>query len=359
MKFSEKVTEFTYNEILPNVVDLVNNSNILTSRVTSNPKNWKGKTISQPVRVANSTTGTAFDGLDEFDTSMTNNVRSLTWYVKGYVQPIVMSSVEKAVNGAGNKKAVDLLAAQIDEAKDSVIDSLGDQFYGYGVGKNLEGLGLITDNGTATSSYGGVSRANLPLINGDTTAAAGGTLTLDLVSAEFDNVSAAGISKDAPTIAYTTKAVWSMFEKLMNSKLTASYNPVSISGYNRVTGKTPVGVSVPASSLKGAFGADSITYRGKNVVADDKCPSGVFHWINENYLDFYRLIDPDLKQISSKIEVTENPNKEDQKPSFLQMRDFLSPVNQLGEVAALVVLGNLIHRNPRRNGKLTGITNIA
>ena len=89
-------------EILPNVVDLVNNSNILTSRVTSNPKNWKGKTISQPVRVANSTTGTAFDGLDEFDTSMTNNVRSLTWYVKGYVQPIVMSSVEKAINGAGN-----------------------------------------------------------------------------------------------------------------------------------------------------------------------------------------------------------------------------------------------------------------
>ena len=111
--------------------------------------------------------------------------------------------------------------------------------------------------------------------------------------------------------------------------------------------------------MKGAFGADSITYRGKNVVADDKCPSGVFHWINENYLDFYRLIDPDLKQISSKIEVTENPNKEDQKPSFLQMRDFLSPVNQLGEVAALVVLGNLIHRNPRRNGKLTGITKIA
>lgn len=359
MKFSERVTELTYNEILPNIVDLVNNSNILTSRVMSKPQNWKGKTISQPVRIANSTTGSSFDGLDEFDTSTTNNVRSLTWYVKGYVQPIVMSSVENAINGAGDKKAISLLATQLDETKDSVIDALGDQLYGYGVGKDIEGLGLITDNGTATSSYGGVSRASLPLINGDTTAAAGGTLSLDLVSAEFDNVSAAGISKDAPTIAYTTKAVWSLFEKLMNSKLTASYNPVSINGYNRVTGKTPVGVSVPASSLKGAFGADSISYRGKNVVADDKCPSGVFHWMNEHYLDFYRLIDPDLKQISSKIEVTENPNRENQQPSFLQMRDFLSPVNQLGKVAALVVLGNLIHRNPRRNGKITGITKIA
>ena len=39
--FSERVTAITYNDIMPTIVDAVNNSNILTARVMSNVKNWK------------------------------------------------------------------------------------------------------------------------------------------------------------------------------------------------------------------------------------------------------------------------------------------------------------------------------
>ena len=359
MVFSERVTNITYNEILPSIVDFVNNSNIFTARVTSSPKNWKGVTIDQPIRIANSQTGGSFDGLDQFDTSATNNTRHLSWYVKAYEQSVVVPGIEKAINGTSDKQVLSLVADRLDEAKNSMTDSIGDLLYGYGTGKDIEGLGLIVDDGTATSSYGGLSRADVPAVNADVTPASGGTLTLDLVSAEFDAVSAAGSGQEAPTIALTTKAVWSLFEKLLGAKLQANYDATSIKGYNRVSGKTPVGTSVPAEALKGALGVDAISYRGKPVVADDKAPTGTFFWLNEHYMEFRRLLSPDLESVSSKNQVTEGINSDIQQPSFLQLREFLKPVNQFGEIGALIVMGNLIHRNPRRNGKITGITSIS
>lgn len=359
MVFTDRVKEITYNDILPSIVDFVNNSNIFTARVTSQPKNWKGVIVSQPITIANSTTGGSFDGLDTFDTSATNNTRSLTWYVKAYEQSVVVPGIEKAVNGNSEKQVLSLVATRMDEAKNSLADSFGDLLYGYGIGKDIEGLGLIVDNGTATSSYSGINRADLPAVNADVTAASGGNLTLDLVSAEFDNVSAAGSGQEAPTIALTTKAIWSMFEKILNSKLSVSYQATTVTGYNRVSGKTPVGTSVPATALKGALGVDAISYRGKPVVADDKAPAGTFFWLNENYIEFRRLLSPDLKSVGSRNEVTEGVYKDIEMPSFLQLRDFMSPVNQFGEIGALIVLGNLICRSPRRQGKITGITAIA
>lgn len=356
MVFTDRVKEITYNDILPSIVDFVNNSNIFTARVTSNPKNWKGVTESQPITIANSTTGGSFDGLDQFDTSATNNTRSLTWYVKAYEQSVVVPGIEKAVNGNTEKQVLSLVATRMDEAKNSMTDSIGDLLYSYGTGKDIEGLGLIVDNGTATSAYGGINRADLPSVNADVTPASGGNMSLDLISAEFDNVSAAGSGQEAPTIGLTTKAIWSLFEKALNSKLQVQYSATSINGYNRVSGKTPVGTSVPATALKGALGVDSISYRGKPVVADDKNPAGIFHWLNENYIEFRRLLSSDLQSVSSRNEVTEGVNSDIEQPSFLQLRDFMSPVNQFGEIGALIVLGNLICRQPRRQGKITGIT---
>lgn len=358
MVFTDRVKDITYNDILPSIVDFVNNSNIFTARVTSNVKNWKGVTEQQPITIANSATGGSFDGLDEFDTSATNNTRVLTWYVKAYEQSVVVPGIEKAVNGNSEKQVLSLVATRMDEAKNSLSDSLGDLLYGYGTGKDIEGLGLIIDDGTATSSYGGINRADLPSVNADVTPASGGNFTLDLVSAEFDNVSAAGSGQEAPTMGLTSKSIWSMFEKVLNGKLQAQYSATTITGYNRVSGKTPVGTSVPATALKGALGVDAISYRGKPVVADDKSPDGRFAWLNENYIEFRRLLSSDLESVSSTNQVTEGVYKDIQMPSFMQLKDFMSPTNQFGEIGALIVMGNLICRQPRRQGVITGITQL-
>ena len=199
----------------------------------------------------------------------------------------------------------------------------------------------------------------MPSVNCDVTPASGGTFSLDLASAEFDNVSAAGSGQESPTIALTTKAIWSMFEKILNGKLQANYDATAINGYNRVSGKTPIGTSVPAESLKGALGVDAISYRGKPVVADDKATTGRFYWLNERYIEFRRLLSDELESVSSKQQVTDGVYKDIEMPSFMQLRDFMSPVNQFGKIGALIVMGNLICRQPRRNGVVTNITSIA
>lgn len=353
--FSERVTAITYNEIMPTIVDAVNNSNILTARVMSNTKNWKGVNIKQPIRVANSTTGGSFDGLDQFDTTTTNNTRSLTWYVKAYEQSVVVPGIEKAVNGNSDKQVISLVTDRLDEAKISLTQAIGTLLYGMGNGKDIEGLGLIVDDGTATSTYGGLARTvagNAASVS----AAAGNTLTLAQVGAKYTAISAAGAEQEAPTIGLTTPAVWDSFEALLGDKIRANYETTSIAGYNKVSGKTPNGVMVPAAELKGAAGFNAISYRGRPVVADDKCTSGTFFWLNERYLEFRRLLSSDLKSVDSNPKSTEGPDADIKQPSFLQLKDFMSPVNQFGEIGALIVMGNYICRAPRRQGKITGIT---
>jgi hypothetical protein len=360
MVFTDRVADITYQDILPSIVDFVNNSNVFTAKMLTNTKNWKGITENQPITIANSATGGSFDGMDVWPTAATNNTRQLTWYVKAYEQSVVVPGIEKAVNGNSEKQVLSLVASRLDEGKNSMADAIGTLFYSVGSGKDFDGLGLIVDNGTLTSSYGGITRASLPSVNADVTTVTGGVITLDYLSSEFDNVSAASSAQESPTLGLTTKAVFSFIESLLSPTVNAMYTATSVSGYNRVSGGTPTGVSVKPGDpiLKGAAGFNAITYRGFPVVADDKAPTGTFFWLNEQYLEFRRLLSPDLKSVSSNDQVTEGVYQDVEFPSFLQLRDWMSPVNQFGEIGALVLMGNLICRQPRRMGKLVGITGV-
>jgi hypothetical protein len=168
--FTERVANITYQEILPSVVDQINNSNILMAKLLSKPGTWRGVTENQPISVANSTTGGSFSGMDTFPTAATNNTRLMTWYVSAYEQSVVVPGIEKAINGNNEKQVLRLLATRMDEAKISAASSIGQIFYGFGSGKDFDGLGLIVDNGANSASYAGIVRATSPFINGDITA---------------------------------------------------------------------------------------------------------------------------------------------------------------------------------------------
>jgi hypothetical protein len=355
--FTDRVADITYQEILPSVVDQINNSNILMAKVLSKPGNWRGVTENQPISVANSTTGGSFSGMDTFPTAATNNTRLLTWYVAAYEQSVVVPGIEKAVNGNNEKQVLRLLATRMDEAKISAAQSIGSIFYGFGSGKDFDGLGLIVDNGTNTSTYAGITRSGNSYINGDVTSVTGGAISLDYLSSEFDNVSAAGSQSESPTLGLTTKAAWTFVEGLMQPMISGRYETIGIRGYDRVDGGTPPGgVMSPTEKLTGFGGFNALVYRGRPLVADDNATSGTYYWINENYLEFKRLQDSSLNQIGSTVEVTEGFYKNVPMPSAFQFRELMSPVNQYGEVGLLILMGNLIHKQPRRNGKLIAIT---
>jgi hypothetical protein len=356
--FNDRLTDITYQYILPILVDGVSNSNVFTSRMLSNTEDWEGVTYNVPVQTAFSPTGGAFNGMDTFSTAATNNTRQMAFYITGFDQSVVIPGIEAAVNSNTESQVIKLMTAKVDEALISAADDIGNQFYGFGLGKNFDGLGNIVDSGTNAPSYGGLLRANYPFLVADVTSVSNNTITLDYLGSEFDNSSAASSTSESPTMGLTTKSIWSFIEGLLMPMISSRYEALAVRGYDRVDGKTPMGSSVPQGDtrLSGSAGFNSINFRARPIVADDKATAQTFFWINEKYLAFHTQKSADLREISSTVESMEGFYEDVPFPSAFQFREMMSSINQLGKVGVMILLGNLIDKQPRRNGKLIAIT---
>lgn len=356
--FNDRLTDITYQYILPVLVDGVSNSNVWTARLLSNYQDWEGITYNVPVQTAFSSTGGSFNGMDTFSTAATNNTRQMTFYITGDYQSIVIPGIEQAVNGNSESQVIKLMTAKADEAKISAADSIGNQSYGYGLGKDFDGLGNAIDSGSIVPSYGGLLRSQYTFLVSDVTAVSNGVITLDYLGSEFDNASAASSTSESPTMGLTPKNIWTFLEGILTPTVQARYEATGVRGYNRVDGKTPMGTSVPEGSteLSGSGGFISITFRGRPIVADDKATSQTFYWVNEKYIAFHVQRYSELSDIGSTVEQMEGFYEDVPFPSAFQFRDMMSSINQLGQVGVLILLGNLIDKQPRRSAKLTGIT---
>lgn len=356
--FNNRLTDITYQYILPVLVDGVSNSNVWSSRLLSNYEDWEGVTYNVPVQTAFSTTGGSFNGMDTFSTAATNNTRQMTFYITGDYQSIVIPGIEAAVNGNEESQVIKLMTAKSDEAKISAADSIGNQGYGYGLGKAFDGLGNAIDSGSIAPSYGGLLRSQYPFLVSDVTSVLNNTITLDYLGSEFDNASAASSTSESPTLGLMQKNIWTFLEGLLMPTVQARYEGLAVRGYNRVDGKTPMGMSVPEgdTSLSASGGFISITFRGRPMVADDKATAQTFFWVNERYINFHVQRYGELKDIGSTVESMEGFYEDVPFPSAFQFRDMMSSINQLGQVGVVILLGNLIDKQPRRSAKLTGIT---
>ncbi len=150
-------------------------------RVVSRPERWNGRSYSSPIFTNNSQLGQSFKGTETFDTSIDYNTAQMTWFPTGYAQPVGISIVERSIN-ATPSGVVDLYKSSYQYAQNSMITALGQIFYGFGNGNDFDGLGVIVDDGTSTSSYAGLTRSAYPSINGYVTAASAGVLDLDLMA---------------------------------------------------------------------------------------------------------------------------------------------------------------------------------
>ena len=358
MSFLQRVTDYTYQHILPTLVDNVNGSNILFARTLAKPSDWLGPTMWQNITTANSATGGSYAGMDVFPTAATNNTTKLVYHPAAFEQSVVIPGLDKAINSGKGKQAISMVTVKMDEAHISASNSLGTQVYGFGLGKDIDGLGNIVDNGTNSTTYGDLLRSTNPAINADVTTVLNGVITLDYLSSEFDNVSATGDRRQSPTIGLMPTNIWTFIEGLMQPFISAKYESTQAMGYDRVDGGIPIGTSVrPGDNRLGAIGGfNSITYRDRPLVADDKATPQTYFWLNEYFSEFGRLLQDGLQNISSTVKVTESTYKDHPMPSAFQWRDFMKSINQNGEIGLLLLAGNFFHRQPRRQGKLITIT---
>lgn len=351
---NDRVNYLTLQDYNASVVDTINKSSEIMKRVVSRPERWNGRSFSWPATTNNSQLGTSFKGTETFDTSIDYNAAQATIYPTGYAQPVGVSVVERSIN-ATPSGVISLYKASYQYAQNSMITALGQIFYGFGNGNDFDGLGVIVDDGTSTSSYAGLTRSQYPSINGYVTAAQGGVLDLDVLAASDDGATISGDLSETPNVLLGGQTVWSLYESLLTPTANAYYGADSGSF---IDGSTAVKQSVKAGaglSFKG--GALDLTFRGKPFVRDQKAPSGQIFGLNENWFEFRSLKLEGLDLVATQEDVTAGAY-DDYKVSAFQFREPIMPVNQLAEVGIFVMYGNLYCLNPNRNFKITGITTV-
>lgn len=308
----------------------------------SKTKRFGAATMDFPIKFQVGTAIQSFLGFDALPTSFTDTRVLMKYNPKFVAANVALAGTDILANNTA-AKVLDLTKVEMQSRAQDLADGLGTMLWSDGTGnssKDLLGLGAIVDDGTSVATIGGLSRATYTTLKSTVTAAS--TLSLATMRTLWNAISDASI---APTRAYTDYPSWALYERLLQPQ-EKIFKEVNI---------------VP--NYKGYEGFAGLMYAGMEIVPDRKATSGVMAFLNENFLDFYGL-DADLEAFegSKKVDVagklfTGNQYNEVGNLGFY-WTGFIKVNTQFAFNSFIVLAGNLCTDNPRRHGKLTGITTV-
>lgn len=297
--FGNIVDTVTAEYLVPKVVDNVLAGNVLLMRWLKNPKSAKawgdvsGSQLLVPIKYQSSSSGGWYSNFDTFSTTQVNTRVNATFTPKQLYFSVPISGIQQAVN-KGPQRVLDLLAVEMNSVADDMADTLGTGLYSVGTGtssKQLTGLLAAVDDGGAAATYAGLLRATYTtwVSDEESTSAA---ISNTYLATQFDY---AQIGQDAPTIGVTTPAIWSTIEGLAMG--TISMNQPT-PGLGRQYG------TVTKEGVRQGQGAElgytALFFRGRPIVADEKCTAGYFYWLNENHIGLAIWPYPDFPGYSAK-----------------------------------------------------------
>lgn len=169
-----------------------------------------------------------------------------------------------------------------------------------------------------------------------TVTASGGTMALSDIDTLWNNVTS---GSQKPTVMFTTETVWSLYGQLLRPQ-------------ERIVKEASV-----MKGLVGGTGFSALEYNGKPIIADEKGTSQAFFMLNEDYLDFYALPYFQAKPIQYKNQIKGNDYDAPVGLGF-SWSDWIVPANSASVVGHVYFGGQFITTNPKRQGRLNGITSI-
>lgn len=357
IQFGNRVDNFTERKLYAKVVDNVLNSRTYAARVIGNAKEMVGKTFDYTVKVTSSGNGEWFTGLETLNSAAADTTVTMSFAHTAFTQPVPSIMLESFAN-AGPTGTINLDSYKFEEAIAEAVQNIGTAVYGTGSGNQMLGLGAIVDDATDVATIGGQSRNTYTNLKATRTAS-GGSLTLAKLATLEDAITAAGIESETPNINVTTKTVWSLYETLLAPTVRAEYASV---GYDRVPLRGN-GI-VKQADLKGAAGFTALSFRGNPVIKDDGCTAGNWFMLNERYFEYRgRTVVPE--KYRGKLEAVSmgEPGSYEgvgysgmpSSKGWFYMPYMMLP-NQAGQIARIYLIGQMCVSQPRRNGRLTGIT---
>lgn len=342
-----RVTTTTQSKLVPKVVDTILNSNVFATRQLGAAKKWSGERMKFPIKYSKNTTGTSFAGFDTFSTAATDNRVNLEFVPKFYQITCALPLDELSVN-ATDEKILDLMRLELASTAQDMADDIGNLFYSDGTGngsKDFLGLGAIVDDGTSVATYGSLSRTTYTTLNATVTASSG-TLTLAKMSTLYNAITSGSVK---PTIGVTTEAVFALYEQLLQPM---ERIPKEIGMI-----KTQGNMGKAGTGFYSGTGFTGLYFKGFAVLADEKATSGVLFFTNEDFIDFYALPMANTSAVKFRSQIDGNDYSDVEGLGF-SWSDWVKPTNAAAYVGHIYLGGELLSQNPKRSGKLTGVTSI-
>lgn len=323
-------------------------------------KPFVGKTMDFTVDITSDTQGQWFNGLETLDAAAVTTTIPLSYAQTNFEQPKVSVMVESFAN-SGAQQAIPLDVFKYEKTMAQSLQALGTAVYGTGTTNQMNGLGnIILDSGT----IGGQSRTTYSALNAYVLAS-GGTMTLTKIAQVVDNVSASGLASEEPTLLVSNKTLWSLYESLLNPTVRQAY---TAEGYNAMSVRG-TRVEKNMKSIAGGIGFNALTFRGIPWIKDDFASAQSLFALNENYLFWAGRteVPSDWKGFLEKVNLGTMKTYEGTGASAMELpseyngwfwqKELVMP-SQAGTISRCYVIGNLMTTQPRRLGKLTGVTGV-
>ena len=341
MAYNNTIDTLTLEFIAPRVVDTVLRANRFTTKMLSKTKEFRAATIDFPVKYQKGTATQSMSGFDTLATSFTDTRILLKFNPRYNTANVALAVTDIAANNTP-AKVLDLTEVEMMSRAQDLADSIGTQLYADGTGtgnKDFLGLANLVDD---TASIGGLSRSTYSTLASTNTAASSGLLTLFKMRTIY-NAIADGAT--IPSEVFTDYPTWALFETLLQpqEKINKEVNL--------------------ATNFKGYTGFDAIVFAGLPIIPDRKSTTGIMWFLNTDFINFYGLktlvadgMAGKPVKVGSKL-FAGNDYDEASNLGFF-WTGWIKSTNQLAYNSFMVVGGNLVTDNPRRHGKLTGITGV-
>jgi hypothetical protein len=276
-----------------------------------------GRLFERTVEYAENTTHAVQGELDTLDTTRIDVFDCARFNQKIAAGTVVYSELEKLRAQAANQK-FDVLAAKLQNSKNSHIALLNRQLWGTGLGGNdLDGIQKLISITPTTGTVGGINAANFTFWRNRQTSGAASVTAYDNVQSSFrsiHNLCSLGGTDKAPTAIVSDRSTFEGFESTLTQ----------LARYDRADRK---------KSGDPAFLNDALAYKGKPYFYDEDAPSGEARFINNEFLKFNYL-----------------------SGGWMKMYPAVDPADQLSNIHKLATFGNLTCSARRHLGVVSAIS---
>lgn len=269
-----------------------------------------GYEIIEPLMFNVSTAVGSFAPYDVLDTSPQDTLTAAKFDWKYVHVPVSIDGPTKFKNG-GKSRIIDLVAAKIKQAELSIDYYMDVVLFGDGTNngsKDVTGLGLAVEEGTAWSTYGDIDSNAYTQWRNQWTGAVGSFATngLDKMRSIYNSCTS-GSKK--PDLIVTTQAIFEYYEKTV----TNIYRSMDLK--------------------KADLGYLNLMFKETPMIFDDNVPSGYMYFLNS---EFIRLVFGKGKNMT--------------------LTPFQRPENMDAEIASMFMYLQMTCNHRRRQGLLTAIT---